>query len=187
MGHTHDGNILLHVLSEITRLVPRRMCELATPLEHQGQLCELAGLTRLLLGIDGLELRLGAWKVDLAEQSIIELRELGEIFAISTQTLGLLDGSSDEVKLIAFAKDDFLAFAIEKGDEGLRPPLADGEVELELLLRCPICVPKDGNICFEEPRRFFRLCCREWSFRRGSDLEAERRKDFGRLVCGEWR
>ena len=92
-----------------------------------------------------------------------------------------------EIELRALPEDDLLALAVEQSDERLRPPFADGEVELEFLLRRPVRVPEDGDVGFEEPSGFFdrRISGGERPLGRRGYPKAEGRKDLCGLVYCE--
>ena len=59
---------------------------LATPLEHQCQLRQLANVTRLLFRIDRLQLSFRARLMDLRNESVAELSELSEILALRSES-----------------------------------------------------------------------------------------------------
>jgi hypothetical protein len=107
--------------------------------------------TGLFLGVDGLELGLCAGELNLAGEGSVELSQLVEIVTDCSEALRLLDCGSDLGQLFAFSKDDLFGFVVEEANEGLSPWLADGEVELELLLWSAVGVSEDGHVGLEDP------------------------------------
>lgn len=70
--------------------------DLSPPFEDEGELGKMSNfVTGLFLGVCRLELSLCTRELDLACEGLVELSQLGKIFADGPETLGLIDSGSD--------------------------------------------------------------------------------------------